>query len=237
MIRAFLIFAGFITITIALILIQPTAGLRGPSEVADVTRAESGIDVPPVQSEPSAPPPQPIEATYTPAPEPQEQQASEVFAALAAPPAPSPSVAPTSAAPPVVAPRVPATVAPRGPATPLEEMIIKAVQQGQNDGYIDALINDAVARGRVDAPGEWRTADGRVDTTSLLIALKARGIPAAEGPEAGFYIVRPGDSLASIAYRFYGTTRHQDQIYAANRAQMDTPERLNVGQRLIMPPL
>ena len=49
------------------------------------------------------------------------------------------------------------------------------------------------------------------------------------------YVVRPGDTLAKISLRFYGTTRNYMRIYDANRGQLLSPSRVEVGQTLIIP--
>lgn len=49
------------------------------------------------------------------------------------------------------------------------------------------------------------------------------------------YVVRPGDSLSKISLRFYGTTRNYMRIYDANRDQLSSPTRIEVGQRLVIP--
>ena len=49
------------------------------------------------------------------------------------------------------------------------------------------------------------------------------------------YVVRPGDTLAKISLRFYGTTRNYMRIYDANRDQLSSPSRVEVGQTLIIP--
>ena len=49
------------------------------------------------------------------------------------------------------------------------------------------------------------------------------------------YVVRPGDTLAKISLRFYGTTRNYMRIYNANRDRLASPSRIEVGQTLIIP--
>ncbi|MEZ5427765.1 MAG: LysM peptidoglycan-binding domain-containing protein [Pyrinomonadaceae bacterium] len=49
------------------------------------------------------------------------------------------------------------------------------------------------------------------------------------------YIVRPGDTLAKISLRFYGTTRRYMDIYNANRDRLASPSRIEVGQELRIP--
>lgn len=49
------------------------------------------------------------------------------------------------------------------------------------------------------------------------------------------YVVRPGDSLAKISIRFYGTSRRYMDIYNANRDILSSPSSIAVGQTLRIP--
>jgi LysM repeat protein len=49
------------------------------------------------------------------------------------------------------------------------------------------------------------------------------------------YVVRSGDTLASISRKFYRTSRHWKKILDANRKSIDNPEKLEVGQTLVIP--
>lgn len=117
--------------------------------------------------------------------------------------------------------------------TALETMVITALRQGQSDDYIDALVNHAARNGTVEVPGSLVTPDGRVDTTTLLTVLSKA--PDAMRSGAQLYVVRPGDSLASISFRFYGTTNKAPEIFAANEALMESPRNIAVGQELVIP--
>jgi nucleoid-associated protein YgaU len=118
---------------------------------------------------------------------------------------------------------------PVGPA--LESMVLGALQQGQSEGYIDALVNDAAKEGKVEVPQGLVTAEGRVDTALLLSALSQPARPRVPNT----YTVATGDSLASIAYRFYGDFARQADILAANADTMQSTDRLRVGQVLNLP--
>ncbi|MBQ0750605.1 MAG: LysM peptidoglycan-binding domain-containing protein [Roseovarius sp.] len=205
MLRATLIAAGFVAITLALILIQPgkprpVADLP-PLSDSDVTRTAPDLSA----LNPTAPASDPLVNS----------------AALAAQPAlPAPAL-PT-------APQIPAAM-PVGPA--LESMVLGALQQGQSEGYIDALVNDAAKKGKVEVPQGLVTAEGRVDTALLLSALSQPARPRVPNS----YTVATGDSLASIAYRFYGDFARQADILAANADTMQPTDRLRVGQVLNLP--
>ncbi|MEM9372079.1 MAG: LysM peptidoglycan-binding domain-containing protein [Planctomycetota bacterium] len=51
------------------------------------------------------------------------------------------------------------------------------------------------------------------------------------------YTVRSGDSLTGISLAYYGTSRHADAIFDANRDQLRSPDALRIGQVLLLPPI
>jgi nucleoid-associated protein YgaU len=56
------------------------------------------------------------------------------------------------------------------------------------------------------------------------------------------YVVSKGDSLATIALKVYGTVDGKKQsnitkIFKANSAVLKSPERISIGQKLVIPPL
>lgn len=220
MIRVSLIVAAFFAVTIALILVQPSkprrsADLVAPS-VTDVTRADTDLS----SLATLAPAPAEIEAV-APQPEaPRIVRPKEAPARLEAPQ--------TVAAAPAIAPTIP------GAPSDLEALIIRALRQGQSESYIHALVNDAAKKGKVEVPKSLVTAEGQVDTALLLATLSE---PAHAAPEIQTYIVSPGDSLASIAYRFYGRTDAQADILSANRETLADADKLTVGQVLTLPNL
>ncbi len=58
-------------------------------------------------------------------------------------------------------------------------------------------------------------------------------------PPAGkslVYRVKGGDTLAGLADRFYGDRQGWKKIYQANRDRLASPDRLQEGQELIIPP-
>ena len=227
MIRIALIVAGFIAITITLILIQPgtprehvAQPLANPEQV---TREDTDFDslaavsasIAASMAQDSAA----LDKVAQPAPDPETK----------AQPQPEPAVTPTSDD------AVNSKPAERGHASQdaLEAMIVEALRQGQNETYIDALVNDAAEKGKVAVPGALVTADGRVDTATLLTVLSAS--PEAMRAGGQIYTVQPGDSLASISFRFFGTTdRHQD-IFEANLETMGAARNIVVGQELVIP--
>lgn len=144
----------------------------------------------------------------------------------------------------------------------LENLVVNALRDGQSDSDIDLLVNTAATNGQVTVPEVLVTSDGRVDTHVLLSniitqAQRAAGAPRpafptispenSEGVEirivqranqevqARFYTVQSGDSLGAIAIKFFGSVEYFPQIFEANRQTLSSPDRIRVGQRLVIP--
>ena len=58
----------------------------------------------------------------------------------------------------------------------------------------------------------------------------------AEAPAAQSYTVKPGDTLSKIARNFYGDANAYMKIFEANTDQLDDPNKIKVGQELVIPP-
>lgn len=144
----------------------------------------------------------------------------------------------------------------------LQVLVSQALREGQSDAYIDILLNEAAAAGRVVVPEALMTAEGRVDTKTLLASIVREAAVAADdytraliaeaqsagprtpvqarpvavaAPGGKYYVVEPGDSLAYIAMVFYGTPASYPRIFEANRDKISSPDRIRVGQRLLIP--
>ncbi len=145
----------------------------------------------------------------------------------------------------------------------LETLVSEALREGRPDAEIDALVNEAAGAGEISVPAELVTPEGKVDTAILLASLVSEAqiaaglaekvdpsevIAGGEGvevhmvaqadgtsTEAQFYTVNSGDSLGSIARRFYGDAVLYSAIFEANRAILSSPDRIQVGQRLMIP--
>jgi nucleoid-associated protein YgaU len=48
-------------------------------------------------------------------------------------------------------------------------------------------------------------------------------------------VVKPGDTLASIATKQYGTASLWTSIYAANKHLIDDPTKIEAGQKIVLP--
>lgn len=122
---------------------------------------------------------------------------------------------------------------------------------------VQELLAQAAADGTIEVPDAIETAEGDVDTSTLLLDLVQRSLEA-EGEveaatelrqrafqasqaeteiEAGqrYYTVERGDSLAYISLQFYGSTNQYQRIFDANRDTLTSPDEIRVGQRLLIP--
>jgi nucleoid-associated protein YgaU len=125
-------------------------------------------------------------------------------------------------APPSVAPFVPPRVA--LPADgPLDDEALRRLTWA-------TLVGINHATGRDAAPGQ---------PGSLLHMIVQRSLAETGGPVAapspGVYVVKPGDSLASIAQALYGDVNMTGPLFAANQAILTRPDDLRPGQRLTLP--
>jgi nucleoid-associated protein YgaU len=148
------------------------------------------------------------------------------------------------------------------PQTALQALVVRALQDGQTDAYIDTLVNEAARSGSITVPEALVTAEGRVDTYLLLSSIVSEATIAAGGaapvvPEVAggdgvevrvvqtateteqfrFYTVSPGDSLGAIAVKFYGDMEYYPMIFDANRQILSSPDMLRPNQRLVIPDL
>jgi hypothetical protein len=76
------------------------------------------------------------------------------------------------------------------------------------------------------------TADISVDSS------RAMGAAAGGGQGAGgqTYEVKSGDNLSKISKQFYGDADEYMRIFYANREQLRDPDKIQVGQKLVIPP-
>lgn len=143
----------------------------------------------------------------------------------------------------------------------LEAIVVAALRAGESDESIDTIVNEAAANG-VAVPQILVTSDGRVDTSVMLSNIVTQAQIAAGGAapaipvltpddtpgmevrivqratddlEARFYTVQTGDSLGAISIKFYGVISYYDQIFEANKTLLSSPDRIRVGQRLVIP--
>ncbi len=75
------------------------------------------------------------------------------------------------------------------------------------------------------------TCDLTVDS-SLPQPQKSGG---ASGGNGRTYTVQSGDTLSKIAKQFYGNANDYNKIFEANQDKLDSPDKINVGQELVIP--
>ncbi len=145
----------------------------------------------------------------------------------------------------------------------LSALVQEAESRGKNAGNVEMLLKEALGKNHKNLPAALKNADGSLDITSLIASVvkkagnKAGGSPAdseylsmieSEGNrttltsrlirgKAGkrYLIVKPGDTLSSIAYATYGDSFLYPKIYQANRNIISNPNALGVGMRLVIP--
>jgi len=76
------------------------------------------------------------------------------------------------------------------------------------------------------------TADITVDSSRTMAAAAGGG-----GGEGGqTYTVKAGDNLSKISKQFYGDANEYMRIFYANRDKLNDPDRIQIGQQLVIPP-
>src|SRR5689334_8401638 len=76
------------------------------------------------------------------------------------------------------------------------------------------------------------TADLSVDTSRAMGAAAGGG----QGLSGETYEVKGGDNLSKISKHFYGDANEYMRIFYANRDKLSDPDKLQVGQQLLIPP-
>jgi nucleoid-associated protein YgaU len=56
-----------------------------------------------------------------------------------------------------------------------------------------------------------------------------------ESSRARMHVVQKGDTLYSLALRYYGTRSAWERIYQANRSGLSSRDQLKIGQQLVIP--
>lgn len=76
------------------------------------------------------------------------------------------------------------------------------------------------------------TADISVDTSRAMGAVAGGG----QGVGGQTYEVKSGDNLSKISKQFYGDANEYMRIFYANRDKLNDPDKIQVGQQLVIPP-
>jgi len=86
----------------------------------------------------------------------------------------------------------------------------------------------------VDASYADLTCDLSVDA-SLPQPQVAAAAAGGDSTAAKTYTVKSGDTLSKIAKEFYGNANEYHKIFEANKDQLDSPDKIQVGQELVIP--
>ena len=76
------------------------------------------------------------------------------------------------------------------------------------------------------------TADISVDSSRAMGAAAGGG----QGGGGQTYEVKSGDNLSKISKQFYGDSSEYMRIFYANRDKINDPDKIQIGQKLIIPP-
>jgi LysM domain len=77
------------------------------------------------------------------------------------------------------------------------------------------------------------------DITAEISVDASRAVGAAAGGGQGggqTYEVKSGDNLSKISKQFYGDSSEYMRIFYANRDKLNDPDKIQVGQQLVIPP-
>ena len=84
----------------------------------------------------------------------------------------------------------------------------------------------------VNPSGDDITADISVDSSRAMGAAAGGG----QGASGQTYEVKSGDNLSKISKQFYGDPNEYMRIFYANRDKLRDPDKIQVGQQLVIPP-
>ena len=207
MLRTLVIGTIFLSITIALLALQPAP--RSDRFVAPV-----------VSEAPAAPVVEEIAATRA--------DTNLMTAPITVPTVPKP-VAPKPIVAEVTTPSTPTTI------KRLQELVSVALTQGMTGQEIDQLIVQAVDHGTLIIPDTLRIPKGQPETMAMLATLVDATTPTLTRDVGNTYVVRSGDSLALIALKYYGSTDAVNDIFWPNKDRLSDPDQLRVGQTIFLP--
>ena len=90
----------------------------------------------------------------------------------------------------------------------------------------------------------WGKTQYQLDANLLWDKIKERpnwenevvaDIQATDTSVFGYYTVKSGDTLSAIAKRFLGGANRYMDIFNANKDQLSDPDKIKVGQKLVIP--
>ena len=93
----------------------------------------------------------------------------------------------------------------------------------------------AIAGVLVAAPSGHAAVKSPVKATTVAERVQTEALVRHTQPGSRTYTVRPGDTLSSIAQRFYGKSADWTWLYHVNAAKVSNPNSIYVGERLQVP--
>lgn len=141
-----------------------------------------------------------------------------------------------------------------------DRIVLKTVNADLTSQTMATVLHQAAKDGIIQIPASISTSDGDVDMDTMIFNLvqtslmrdgtmeaseaaremSRRAFAAApaktrrvEGEQV--YVVEAGDSLAYISLQFYGRPSDYGRIFEANRNILSSPDKIQIGQRLIIP--
>ncbi len=79
------------------------------------------------------------------------------------------------------------------------------------------------------------TCDLTVDSSLPQPQAAATAASASEPQSQKTYTVKSGDTLSKIAKEFYGNANDYHKIFEANQDKLESPDKIQVGQELVIP--
>jgi LysM repeat protein len=108
----------------------------------------------------------------------------------------------------------------------VEQVVEKAGKAAPAMAIAGVLVAAPSAHGAVKTPAKAATVAERVHTEALVRHTR---------PANRTYTVRPGDTLSSIAQRFYGNSADWTWLYHVNKSKVSNPNNIYVGEKLQVP--
>lgn len=108
--------------------------------------------------------------------------------------------------------------------------ITQALTRSETDAYVEKLVDEALTSSPAVASDAPEPAAQSPEAVAATLPA-----PSPE-PAVRTYTVQKGDSLGSIARAFYGDGLQYLKIFEANRHILETPNHLEAGQELTIPP-
>lgn len=137
---------------------------------------------------------------------------------------------------------------------------LETINIDMSAGYEEDLLIEAAQNGLLELSGALRTSEGGLDTKTMIFDVVQRSLIADDTTASSdaaldmsrkvfaasiartqfvngerVYTVQPGDSLAYIAMQFFGMPGEYQRILDANPNTLQSPEKIQIGQRLVIP--